>query len=39
MEAGVHLIEYDASDLPSGQYFYRLITNSKVLTRKMVLIK
>ncbi len=37
--AGKHEIEFDASGLPSGIYFYRLQTGDYVETRKMVLMK
>lgn len=37
--AGDYKIEFDASNLSSGVYFYQLKTNSKILTNKMVLLK
>lgn len=37
--AGRYEFEFDASDLPSGTYIYRLITGSKTLTEKMLLVK
>lgn len=37
--SGSHQIEYDASALSSGIYFYRLVTAAAVATRKMVLLK
>ncbi len=37
--AGSHTINFDASNLASGVYLYRLKTNSFSLSRKMVLIK
>ncbi len=36
---GEHVVIWDAGSQPSGVYFYRLTTNSGVLTRKMLLIK
>lgn len=36
---GSHSIDFDASDLSSGVYMYRLQTAGSVLTRKMTLIK
>jgi len=39
MNAGQHTVVFDASSLPSGQYIYQLITDDKILTRKLVLIK
>ena len=37
--AGTYKIEYDASLLPSGVYFYQLSTKDFTETKKMVLIK
>ena len=37
--AGFYEILFDGSSLPSGQYFYRLVSDEKILTRKMTLIK
>ena len=39
MSAGQHSLKFDASNLPTGIYVYRLITSSQSLTRKMMLIK
>jgi hypothetical protein len=39
LSGGVHAVEYDASRLASGVYFYRVSTESGVQTRKMSLIK
>jgi hypothetical protein len=39
LAAGSHEIEYDASNLASGVYLYRVVTNTTSLTRKMVLMK
>lgn len=39
MTAGTHRIAFDASNLSSGVYLYRLQTAEGVLTRKMVLLK
>ncbi|PID30366.1 MAG: hypothetical protein CR982_01210 [Candidatus Cloacimonadota bacterium] len=39
MARGVHSVEFDAKDLNSGLYFYRLTTNSETITKKMILIK
>lgn len=38
-EAGYHKILFDASNLPSGTYIYRLESNDFVKTKKMILIK
>jgi hypothetical protein len=36
---GTHIINFDASALSSGTYFYRLKAGNNVQTKKMVLIK
>jgi hypothetical protein len=38
-EAGTHKVEFNASELDSGLYIYRLQAGSRVQTRKMTLIK
>lgn len=38
-EAGQHEVSFDASDIPSGFYFYRLQSGNTSVTRKMVLSK
>ena len=38
-EAGVHQVEFDGANLPSGIYFYRLLHESGSSTRKMMLVK
>ena len=37
--AGIHLLNFDATGLKSGVYWYRLQANDFVQTRKMILIK
>jgi hypothetical protein len=36
---GNYIVEFNASSLPSGVYFYVLITNEFILTKKMMLLK
>jgi len=36
---GEHTIKFNASNLPSGIYFYRIKTSDKVEVRKMVFAK
>ena len=38
-ESGVHTINFDASDLNSGMYIYKIESGSFTQTRKMTLIK
>lgn len=37
--AGIHSAEFDASNLPSGIYIYRMQSSEYVSTKKMLLIK
>jgi len=37
--AGVHQVQFDASNLASGQYIYRLEAGDRVMNQKMTLIK
>lgn len=37
--AGVYSVTFNAANLPSGMYVYRLTANGNVITRKMLLIK
>ncbi len=39
MPVGTHQIEYDASKLSSGVYFYRMTTDNGSVSKKMVLLK
>lgn len=36
---GEHTLEWDASDMPSGIYIYQLEVGTKIMTRKMTLVK
>ena len=38
-EAGYHSIDFNASDLSSGVYFYRIQSGNFISTRKMMLLK
>jgi glucuronoarabinoxylan endo-1,4-beta-xylanase len=38
-ESGIHTINFDASELNSGMYIYKLEAGSFVQTRKMTLVK
>jgi len=39
LAVGSHKVEFDASELPSGIYFYQLIANKYIETKKMILLK
>jgi hypothetical protein len=39
VEAGYHEIDFDATDLPSGIYFYRIQSGKFTQTKKMILMK
>lgn len=39
MPAGRHSVTFDASDLPSGVYLYRLVAGGQTLQRKLTLIR
>ncbi|MBT8378472.1 MAG: T9SS type A sorting domain-containing protein [Ignavibacteria bacterium] len=38
-EPGVHTIEFNAQDFPSGTYFYTINTDNYASTKKMILVK
>ena len=38
-ESGVHKILFNASNLPSGIYYYKLVSPDKSQTKPMVLLK
>jgi len=38
-EAGVHQIEFNAQNLPSGTYIYRISAGDKIENKKMILLK
>ena len=37
--AGIYKVEFDATTLPSGIYFYRILAGDLIQTKKMVLMK
>ena len=39
LDAGTHLVNWDAEDVASGVYYYKLSTDSETQTRKMILLK
>lgn len=39
MTKGIYEVEFNAEDLPSGIYFYRLVVNNFSETRKLILLK
>ncbi len=39
LEAGIHAREFEAGNLSSGIYFYRLVAGGKVLTNRMAVVK
>lgn len=39
MTAGKYIVKFNGDDLPSGTYFYSLVTEDLIITRKMTLIK
>jgi hypothetical protein len=39
MESGYHQVQFNATNLPSGVYFYQLKAGNFVETKKMVLLK
>lgn len=39
LQAGLYEAEWDATNYPSGQYFYRIMTEHFIETKKMILIK
>ena len=38
-EAGYRSVKFDASSLPSGMYFYRLIAADFIQTKKFILLR
>jgi hypothetical protein len=38
-DAGMHVVQFDASQLPSGVYYYRMVAGSFAETRKLMIVK
>lgn len=38
-DAGAHTVQFDATGLPSGVYYYKLTAGDRVLTKRMALVK
>ena len=38
-EIGVYETEFNASSLPSGVYFYQLVTENQSISKKMILMR
>jgi len=38
-ESGVYEVEFNASQLPSGTYIYRMVADNFIQTKKMVLLR
>jgi len=36
---GTYEVDFDASNLPSGVYIYQLMSNSIILSKKMIILK
>ncbi len=39
LSEGEHQVDWDATDMPSGMYIYQLEVGTKIMTRKMTLVK
>jgi hypothetical protein len=39
LKPGTYEVDFDGTDLPSGVYFYKLITEGFIETKKMILLK
>lgn len=37
--AGIHDVAFNGENIPSGMYYYRLITDGTTITRKMTLLR
>ena len=38
-KAGMHTVEWDASGMASGVYYYRLVTKNYVATKKLIILR
>ena len=39
LTTGIHTVNFDAKSISSGVYYYKLVSNNKVMTKKMILVK
>ena len=39
LTTGIHTVNFDAKAISSGVYYYKLVSNNKVMTKKMILVK
>ena len=39
LNAGIHTTNFDASELPSGMYFYQVRAGNTVISKQMLLLK
>ena len=39
MSAGAHQVSWDTGSLPNGMYFYRMMVDSQMATKKLLIVK